>query len=83
MNQKKTGKKSLDHESSLPLAEIRRRLEPMNLKAVAVGAGVHVDSIYRLAHAEGDPSSSTLLKVSRFLRAHAAGEDVSSGSVEE
>jgi DNA-binding phage protein len=48
----------------------------MNLSAVALGAGVHVDSVYRLAHGEGEPLSSTLLKVSRFLRRHAAGEDV-------
>jgi hypothetical protein len=76
MNQEKPGKNSLDHETSLPLAEIRRRLLPMNLSAVALGAGVHRDSVYRLAHGEGEPLSSTLLLVSRFLRRHAAGEDV-------
>jgi DNA-binding phage protein len=76
MNQEKNEKNLLDHEISLPIAEIRRRLAPMNLSAVALGAGVHVDSVYRLAHGEGEPLSSTLLKVSRFLRRHAAGEDV-------
>lgn len=74
MNQKNDEKSSPAEDTApMPLAELRRRLKTMNLRAVALEAGVSADSVYRIANGEGDPKLSTLQKVSAFLRKHAAG----------
>lgn len=74
MNQKNDEKTSAAEDiTPMPLAEIRLRLKTMNLRAVALEAGVSADSVYRIANGEGDPKHSTIQKVTAFLRKHAAG----------
>ncbi len=63
-----TNRKTLNKERKmLTLEEIKKRLAESNLKAVAEKAGVHYNSLYRLAKADANPSYDTVKKLSDYL----------------
>lgn len=51
----------------LPLKEIRKRLEPMNLKVVAKETKLSYNAIYRLAKGYSQPKYETVQKVTEWL----------------
>lgn len=65
----------------MDIEEIRRRLKPMNVSAVARAANVSRDSVYRLIDGETDPLLSTLQKVADVLKKHAKGVDITEEKV--
>lgn len=50
------------------LEQVRKRLRLMNIKAVADGAGVHVNVVYRMAHGHTRPRYETVRRVADYLR---------------
>ena len=52
----------------MTLDEIRDHLKDRNLRAVAVGAGVHYNTLCRLANGSTDPSYSVVIKVIEYLK---------------
>lgn len=53
----------------LTLDDIKKRLEPMNLRTVAKETGVSYNSIYRLANGQTQPKYETVQKVAQWLEA--------------
>lgn len=51
----------------ITLDELREILEPMNIREVARGAGVHPNAIYRLIHKGSQPSYETVKKIVTYL----------------
>ncbi len=52
----------------LTIEQIKSRLEYMNISKVAEGAGLHPNSVYRIANSKSDrPSHETIKKLSDFL----------------
>jgi len=51
----------------LTLEQIKKRLEHSNLKAVAVAAGIHFNTLYNLMNKDSDPSYSTVKALSEYL----------------
>lgn len=53
----------------MTLEQIKQRLIPMNLKAVASQCGVHYNALYRMMNGGTEPKYSTVQKVSAWLEA--------------
>ena len=51
----------------MTLEQIKQRLLPMNLKAVAAQCGVHYNALYRMMNGGTEPKYSTVQKVSAWL----------------
>lgn len=51
----------------MTINEIRARLKPMNLKAVARESGVHYNAIYRLMNGGTSPAYETVQKIVTYL----------------
>lgn len=52
----------------LTLEQIRRMLQPMNLRAVSEAAGVPYNTVYRVAKTDADPNYSTVKALSDYLQ---------------
>ena len=57
----------------MTLQEIRDRLKDRNLRAVAESAGVHYNTLCRLANGSTDPSYSVVTKIIEYLKKNARG----------
>jgi predicted transcriptional regulator len=51
----------------LTLDEIKKRLEPMNLKAVAKETGISYNAIYRMAKGDTNPKYETVQKITKWI----------------
>lgn len=51
----------------LTVEQIKKMLEPMNLRAVSEASGVPYNTLYRLAKTDADPSYRTVKAVSDYL----------------
>jgi len=51
----------------LDLIQIREKLSDRNLKKVAIGAGLHFNSVYRAMKPKLDPRYSTVKALSDYL----------------
>ena len=51
----------------LPIDEVRRRLEPMNIMYVSRKTGVHANAIYRLMRGDTAPRYATIERLSNWL----------------